>query len=49
VLFDSAEPGVEIDGGSLEVAMTPGRYRINTAYYRPDGETQMILHRFLLA
>jgi hypothetical protein len=49
VLFDSAQnPSWEEFEGSCEVPLPPGTYRIETAFHKPDNETFLILHRFVV-
>lgn len=45
VLFDSAMPGREIATATLDIRLSPGRYKIATARYAPDSETSLVLHR----
>jgi len=46
LLFDAAEPGSDIRGDSLAVTLDSGSYVVASARYRPDPQTQMIIHRF---
>jgi hypothetical protein len=47
ILFDSAQnPSWESFEGFLEIPLPPGTYRIETAFYKPDKHTFLILHRF---
>lgn len=44
LLFDAACSGDEIDSG-VRIALSPGEYLLDTACYRPNDETSLILHR----
>ncbi|MDT5268358.1 MAG: hypothetical protein QOH49_544 [Acidobacteriota bacterium] len=46
VLFDSAYPGDE-PGERLTIQLARGQYGIDTAHYRPDAETSLVLHRLV--
>ncbi|HEY5838764.1 MAG TPA: Imm21 family immunity protein [Pyrinomonadaceae bacterium] len=44
LLFDAAYPGDEIES-SLVINLSAGEYSVNTAFWRPEDETSLILHR----
>jgi hypothetical protein len=48
LLFDSALSGSAITEEFLEVVMDPGIYRIETATYKPNENTALLVHRFCL-
>jgi hypothetical protein len=51
MLFDAACPGQDADcnktGCKLSINLTQGKYSIETAHYRPDENTALILHRLM--
>jgi hypothetical protein len=49
LLFDSTETATEILGDSLELPLTAGVYRIETAFYKPNPELYLLLHQFVPA
>jgi hypothetical protein len=48
LLFDSAEPGDDIRGYKLEVALRPGTYAVRSALVNPSAEVRLLLHRLVL-
>lgn len=45
-LFDSALAGARVtDANALLIELAPGRYGIQTAEYRPNPETSLVLHK----
>jgi hypothetical protein len=45
VLFDAAEPGLDPLGARLEIALSGGTYEVQSARWRPDAATSLLLHR----
>jgi hypothetical protein len=44
LLFDAASPGDEIES-SLVINLSAGEYSVDTAFWQPNDETSLILHR----
>jgi hypothetical protein len=42
-------PGDDIVTPSLSLSLEPGRYAVQTARYKPDARTEMVLHRIRAA
>jgi hypothetical protein len=45
VLFDAAEPGRDPLGARLEFTLSPGAFVVESARWRPDSATSLLLHR----
>ncbi len=45
LLFDSAEPGSDVRGDSIDIALHPGTYRIRSAIVNPSDEMRLVLHQ----
>ena len=45
ILFDAAEPGVELVGPHLTVHMAPGAYCVDTILADIDDENRLLVHR----
>jgi hypothetical protein len=46
VLFDSAYSAEDLDSTrSLRIDLAPGRYRVESAYVKPDDDTWLVLIR----
>lgn len=48
VLFDSAEPGDDIRGDSMTLALKPGTYAIKSAIVNPSAEVRFVIHQLRL-
>lgn len=48
VLFDAAEPGLELLDRRLHFALSKGSYTVETCLFSPGVETTMLLHRLVM-
>lgn len=48
VLFDSAEPGDDIRGDSMALALKPGTYAVKSAIVKPSAEVRLLIHQLRL-
>jgi hypothetical protein len=48
LLFDSAEPGDDIRGDSMALALEPGTYAVASAIVNPSAEVRLVIHQLRL-